>query len=82
MITKVRIWGNSPGLQLSDELLADAGINLGDEVDVRVENGKIVITKTPLIRGKYKIDDLVAQIPPGFRPEPCDWGAPLGNEVW
>ncbi|MBI2425578.1 MAG: AbrB/MazE/SpoVT family DNA-binding domain-containing protein [Candidatus Hydrogenedentes bacterium] len=82
MITKVQPWGNSQGLRLGKQVLADAGINVGDEVDVRVENGQIVIARTSPIRGKYRIEDLVAQIPLGYQPEECDWGAPKGKEVW
>ena len=34
------------------------------------------------IRGKYKIEDLVAKLPSNYEVKELDWGKPLGLEVW
>ena len=34
MITKVQKWGNSQGMRLSKSILANAAIEIGDEVEV------------------------------------------------
>lgn len=82
MITKVQKWGNSQGLRLSRELLSNAHIHVGDEVDVAVKDGMITVKPVSKIRGKYRLSDLVKKIPKGFRQTEVDWGPPRGKEVW
>jgi antitoxin MazE len=52
MLTKIQKWGNSQGLRISRQLLEDARIAVGDEVDVAVRDGLIVIAPTRQVRGK------------------------------
>lgn len=82
MITKVQKWGNSQGLRLSKDLLADAHIDVGDAVDVTVHDGSLVITPARRVRGGLALEDLVARIPEGYEPSALDWGPPVGREVW
>jgi antitoxin MazE len=82
MMTKVQKWGNSQGLRLSKSTLADAQLSVGDEVDVVVREGVIVIKPETKIRGKYKLKDLVSRIPRTYRAEESDFGPPVGGEVW
>jgi len=82
MVTKVQKWGNSQGLRIAKHVLADANISLGDDVDVSVNNGKIIISPTKQTRRKYDIKKLLAHMPEDYRPEEVDWGKPAGKEVW
>jgi antitoxin MazE len=82
MITKVQKWGNSQGLRVSKELLSEAGIAVGDAVDVAVGDGTLVVTPVRRVRGGVELSELVARIPAGYAPEALDWGAPEGGEVW
>jgi antitoxin MazE len=82
MVTKVQSWGNSQGLRLSKQVLEDAQISVGDEVDVAARDGVIVIMPLRRTRGKLSLRKLVARIPKGYRPEEVDWGRPMGREVW
>ncbi len=82
MVAKVQKWGNSQGLRISKRVLQDANITVGDEVDVVVRDGIIVLTPVARVRGKYSLGQLVARIPKSYRPEEVDWGAPAGKEVW
>lgn len=82
MITKVQKWGNSQGLRLSRELLAEVRIDVGDAVDVSVHEGSLVITPARRVRGGVDLKQLVACIPEDYQPEEFDWGAPAGREVW
>jgi antitoxin MazE len=75
-------WGNSQGLRFSKAMLEKAKIAVGDRVEIIAEEGQIVIKTTHPIRGKYKIQDLVAQIPQKFKPEEISWGSPVGGEEW
>lgn len=82
MNTKVQQWGNSQGLRLSKAILTEAAIQVGDEVTVVARDGAIIVTPVRLVRGKYRLEDLVSRIPEGYESEELDWGPPAGNEVW
>lgn len=82
MVTKVQKWGNSQGVRLSKSLLREAGMSVGDEVEIGVEGGSVVIVPVSRNRGKYQLDQLLSEIPEGYRPGEAEWGGPEGNEVW
>ena len=82
MLTKVQKWGNSQGLRLAKSVLEDARINVGDEVDVAVRDGVIVVAPARRIRGKYRLKDLVSRIPADYQPGEIDWGKPVYREAW
>ena len=82
MVTKVQSWGNSQGLRLSKRILEDAHVSVGDEVDVAVRDGLIVVAPLKRTRGKVSLRSLVARIPKDYKPQEADWGKPAGREVW
>jgi antitoxin MazE len=82
MITKVQKWGNSQGLRFSREILEKASITIGEEVDVSARRGEIVVKPAVLVRGKYRLKDLIAKMPQSYSPHEEDWGRPVGKEVW
>jgi len=82
MVTKVQRWGNSQGLRLARSVLQDADIEVGDEVDVVVEDGSILIRPVSRVRGKYRLRELVARIPKGYRAKEVRTGKPRGKEAW
>jgi antitoxin MazE len=82
MVTKVQKWGNSQGLRLGKALLADAAIAVGDEVDVVVRDGSIVITPVRRVRGGHDLRTLVRGIPKDKPISELGWGPPAGREVW
>ncbi|HBA55563.1 AbrB/MazE/SpoVT family DNA-binding domain-containing protein [Syntrophorhabdus aromaticivorans] len=82
MITKIQKWGNSQGLRLAKQVLEDAHIAVGDDVDVEVKDGLIVIAPARRIRGKRSLQELVSRIPKGYKAKEIDWGEPVGQEVW
>jgi antitoxin MazE len=82
MVTKVQKWGNSQGIRFPLRLMQEANIAIGDEVDVTVEQGRIIVVPSERIRGRYRLEDLVARMPEGYEPSEEGWGAPVGREVW
>ena len=82
MITTIQKWGNSQGLRLSKTLLADAGIDVGDSVDVSVRDGELIIAPVRRVRGGHSLRSLVREISRDSRAEIVDWGKPAGREVW
>lgn len=82
MVTKIQKWGNSQGLRLARQVLDDACLSIGDDVDVAVQKGIIVIAPVRRVRGKQRLEELVSRIPENYKPEQTDWGKPVGREVW
>ena len=79
MRTRIAKWGNSLGLRIPKAFIADAGLADGDEVEISLEGGRIVIT--PVGR-EYRLGELVDGITSENRHDERDWGPPVGNEVW
>jgi len=82
LVTKIQRWGNSQGLRLAREVLDDARMAVGDDVDVAARDGMIVIVPVRRIRGKQSLQELVLRIPKDYELEETDWGRPVGREVW
>ncbi len=82
MLTKIQRWGNSQGLRLARQVLEDARISVGDDVDVTTRDGLIVIAPARRIRGKRSLQELVSRIPKDYKPEEMEWGEAVGKEVW
>ena len=82
MLTKVQKWGNSQGLRLTKQVLEDACILVGDDVDVTVRDGVIVIAPVRRVRGKRSLQELVSRIPKNYKSSEMEWGKPVGREAW
>jgi antitoxin MazE len=82
MVTKIQKWGNSQGLRLAKQVLEDAHLSLGDDVNVTVQDGLIVIAPARRVRGRQSLEKLVSHIPKDYKAEEMDWGEPVGRKVW
>ena len=82
MLVKVQKWGNSQGIRLSKDVLAEANILVGDALEIVTTKEQIVIKPIRTIRGKYSLEDLVSKIPSNYKSQEEDWGSPMGLEVW
>ena len=82
MLAKIQKWGNSQGLRLTKNLLEDAQLDVGDEVDISVKNGVMIVKPAKRIRGRHNLKDLVARIPQNYETGEVDWGEPAGKEIW
>jgi antitoxin MazE len=75
----VKKWGNSASVRIPASVMAAAGLRLDQAVDVREDNGRIVIE--PLTREEYDLSDLLAGITLENIHDEADFGAPVGNEA-
>jgi antitoxin MazE len=77
-------WGNSLALRVPKAFADEIGASDGKAAEMTVSNGKLVIEISRPRRRKrrYTLDELVAGITPGNRPEEIHWGPPVGNETW
>jgi antitoxin MazE len=76
----VKKWGNSAAVRIPASVMAAAHVSLDQSVEVREEQGRIVIE--PVRRKAYKLDELLGSITAKNQHQPVDTGAPVGKEVW
>jgi antitoxin MazE len=82
VITKIQKWGNSQGVRFPKDVLRKAHVSIGDDVTIDIQDGEIVVKPIAVNRGKYKIRNLLSEMPENYSPEEVDWGKPIGGEVW
>lgn len=78
MRVTVKKWGNSASIRIPAPVLRAAKVDIDDPVDVREENGRIVVE--PLRPASYDLAELVAKITPDNLHEEIDFGSPVGKE--
>ena len=80
MRMQVKKWGNSASVRIPASVMAAASLHIDQLVDVREEQGRIVIE--PVLAPVYDLDELLDRMSPETFPDDADFGAPVGNEVW
>lgn len=80
MTNLVRKWGNSAAVRIPAGVLAEAGLEIDQPVEIRQEAGRIIIE--PVRKLRFELDNLLAEIRPDNLHDPIDTGAPVGREVW
>ncbi len=81
-MTRIQKWGNSQGVRLSKEVLEAAGMDVGDDVDVTVQDGVVLVTPARRVRGRVTLEGLLGDLPADHKATEVDWGPPVGGEVW
>jgi len=74
----VKKWGNSPAIRLPAAVMEAAHLTLEQAVEVRAENGRIVIEPAA---PAYSLDALLAGITATNRHSEQDFGMPQGQEL-
>lgn len=80
METVLKKWGNSAAVRIPTAVLEAAHLTLDQSVDIREEQGRIVIAPTRATT--FSITELVGGITPDNRHALVDTGPAVGNEVW
>jgi antitoxin MazE len=80
MTIHVKKWGNSASVRIPASILAAAGLKVDDPVEVRQEEGRIVIE--PVREHRYDLASLLAQVTPENIHEETDFGPSVGREIW
>lgn len=79
MYVEVVKWGNSSAVRLPAAVLKEARVALGDRLELKTEDGKIVLEST---QREYRLQDMLAAITKENRHALMDFGAPVGREAW
>lgn len=80
MRARVQKWGNSLALRIPKSFATDTALDSGTEVDLTLEDGRLVIT--PLSEPRYSLSDLLAEVTPQNLHSEVDTGSSQGAEVW
>ena len=80
MRVQVKKWGNSASVRIPASIMAAATLHIDQEVDVREEEGRIVIeaVRAPA----YDLDALLDRMTADTFPEAVTFGATVGEEIW
>jgi antitoxin MazE len=78
MLAKVQRWGNSQGLRLSKQLLEQANIGVGEDIEIVAKKGQIILKKTR----KFDLAEMVSRMPKDYQVHEESFGRPVGKEVW
>jgi antitoxin MazE len=79
MKTQIGKWGNSLAVRIPKYIIEQLQLETADEIDCRVEDGKIVME---LLNhdSDYTLEELLAM--PLEKEGEVDWGEAQGEEVW
>lgn len=82
MLIKIQKLENNDGICFTKDILDAAQMNVGDEVQVTIQNGRIVIETAARTHKRTDLKTLLSQMPEDYQPEEFDWGKPVGKEEW
>ncbi|MFZ4778151.1 MAG: AbrB/MazE/SpoVT family DNA-binding domain-containing protein [Terrimicrobiaceae bacterium] len=87
MTTTLQAWGNSQGVRLPKTLLAALRLEAGAHVEIGLSPKQDAIIVKPVkpqprVRGRHRIEDLVASMPKGYKTAEFAWRGLSGREVW
>jgi antitoxin MazE len=80
MNVQVKKWGNSAAVRIPAATLAAARLRIDDRVEVREEDGRIVIE--PVRAAAPSLDQLLSGISADNLHGEADFGPAVGNEAW
>lgn len=75
----VKKWGNSASVRIPASVMAAAGLQLDQAVEVREDNGRVVIE--PVEREDYDLAQLLDAITPENTHGEIDFGMAVGREM-
>jgi antitoxin MazE len=76
MMVTLQRWGNGIGVRLPRPMLEQVGLKEGSRVEVLAEDTHLIIR-----RERLTLADLLAQCEPENRPDPIDFGPPVGRKI-
>ena len=71
--------GNGQAISLKKNILQQVGLKVGDDIEVKVKSGQIVLTKPNSFKEKWR--DFV-ESGGKYDHSQYDWGQPVERELW
>jgi antitoxin MazE len=81
MTAKISKWGNSQGLRVPKDIMDTLNLNIGDNVDIKIENGKVILEPIKSDIPEYDLESLLNKVPDDYKPQEEITGI-IGKEEW
>lgn len=81
MTAKISKWGNSQGLRVPKDVMEQLHLNIGDDVELKIENNKVIIEPIKKEKVKYNLNELIEQMPKNYTPKE-EFENSMGKEAW
>jgi antitoxin MazE len=82
MRRRVQRWGNSLAVRIPASIAEDCALVEGASVEVRVEDGRVLLVPEAQGRRKYTLEELVSRISKRNRHASVASGRRVGREAW
>ena len=83
METTIQKWGNSHAIRLPKPVIDLLLLKENDKVELKASNGSIIVTKASRKRrAKISLEERFEGYSGSYVCSECDFGKPVGNEVW
>ena len=80
MLAKAHQWGNSLAVRIPKNLAKECGIAVNTDLEIVREKGNIILM--PVVKKKYSLSTLLAQVTEENQHSEVQTGAPVGKEIW
>ncbi|MGL5939726.1 MAG: AbrB/MazE/SpoVT family DNA-binding domain-containing protein [Waterburya sp.] len=79
MSIKIARWGNSLGIRIPKQIVEQAQLQEGDEIEISREENRLILTPQ---KKKYTLEQLLDGMNEEHLHSEVDWGEPMGKEQW
>jgi antitoxin MazE len=81
MTAKISKWGNSQGLRMPKDIMDSLHLQVGDNVNITILDGKVIIEPIKKDILNYDLNELVSKIPTDYKARE-KFDTIVGKEEW
>ena len=81
MTAKISKWGNSQGLRMPKDIMDSLHLQVGDNVNITILDGKVIIEPIKKEILNYDLNELVSKIPTDYKVRE-EFDTIVGKEEW
>jgi antitoxin MazE len=81
MTAKISKWGNSQGLRMPKDIMDSLHLQVGDNVNITMLDGKVIIEPMKKDILNYDLNELISKIPTNYKTTE-EFDTTVGKEEW
>jgi antitoxin MazE len=81
MTAKISKWGNSQGLRMPKDIMDSLHLQVGDNVNITMRDGKVIIEPMKKDILNYNLNELISKIPTNYKTTE-EFDTTVGKEEW
>ena len=81
MTAKISKWGNSQGLRMPKDIMETLHLQVGDDVNITILDGKVILEPIKKDILNYDLNDLISKIPSNYKASE-EFSSKSGSEIW